>query len=255
MGMRETLQKLMELHGDNDYTLEAKSGVHQPTIHRYLSGKHKSLSEANVEKLARAYHIKPSQLRGDLPILEIEAPTAMPAFARSKHSVKQESPDYSQPEKSFTKYIKNFFKPSDGFLEIPLMNANASMGSGSDQPHDDVVIDVLRISKSWVEKSLPLNTGIMNLAFIHAIGDSMSPTFSDGDILLVDTGVKQASIDGVFVLEAHERLFVKRVRQRIDGSHEISSDNPNVKTVDILNGDHAVRIMGRVLWVWNGKRL
>jgi hypothetical protein len=140
-------------------------------------------------------------------------------------------------------------------IAVPLMNAYGSAGVGSDIQPDEVVIDYLRVSRVWLDRNLPNVTSIANIAFIHAIGDSMATTFNDGDILLVDVGVKDIKSDAVYVLEAHDRLFIKRVRQRLDSQYEISSDNPNVKTVDILGGDHQVTIRGRVVWVWNGKRV
>lgn len=139
-------------------------------------------------------------------------------------------------------------------VSIPLLAATASMGNGNESHDADLVIDVLRITKHWADRTLSVSK-VNNLRFIHAIGDSMHPTFNDGDILLVDTGAITVKNDSVYVLEAHERLFIKRVRQRLDGTFEISSDNPAVKTVDILNGDHQVTIKGKVVWVWNGKRV
>lgn len=140
-------------------------------------------------------------------------------------------------------------------IDVPVLNAVGSMGNGTDAPDYEVVIDVLRISKAWADKALSQISNMRNLAFIHAIGDSMHPTFNDGDILLIDTGNKDVKEDKIYVLEAHGRLFIKRVRQRIDGEFEISSDNPAVKTVDILKGSDEVVIKGRVVWVWNGKKL
>lgn len=139
-------------------------------------------------------------------------------------------------------------------INLPLLNITASMGNG-DNNHDEVVVDVLRVKKSWVDKTFSNISSVNNLSFIHAIGDSMMPTFNDGDILLVDSGVKDVTSDSVYVLEAHDRLFIKRVRRRIDGAFEISSDNPSVKTVDVLNGDHQVTIKGKVVWVWNGRKV
>lgn len=139
--------------------------------------------------------------------------------------------------------------------DIPLLAAHASMGNGNENHDADLVIDVLRITKSWVSKTLNSVTRLNNLRFIHAIGDSMAPTFNDGDILLVDTGVNNVTSDSVYVLDAHNRLFIKRVRRRIDGTFEISSDNPSVKTVDVLNGNNEVMVKGRVVWVWNGKKV
>jgi phage repressor protein C with HTH and peptisase S24 domain len=140
-------------------------------------------------------------------------------------------------------------------VEIPLLAAQGSMGDGNDNHDADFVIDVLRVTKNWVSKTLSGVTRITNLRFIHAIGDSMHPTFNDGDILLVDTGVNTVTSDSVYVLDAHNRLFIKRVRGRMDGTFEISSDNPSVKTVDILNGNNEVDVKGRVVWVWNGRKV
>jgi phage repressor protein C with HTH and peptisase S24 domain len=57
------------------------------------------------------------------------------------------------------------------------------------------------------------------------------------------------------VLEANQRLFIKRVTERFDGVHEITSDNPSVKTVQALDGSQQVDILGRVIWTWNGKKI
>ena len=65
----------------------------------------------------------------------------------------------------------------------------------------------------------------------------------------------KVDVDGVYVLSAHDRLFIKRVRQRLDGQFEVSSDNATVKTVDVLNGEHEIKVHGRVVWAWNGRAL
>lgn len=140
-------------------------------------------------------------------------------------------------------------------IKIPLLNVTASMGNGSDVLLDELALETISIHQQWADRVLRPYSNTKNLAFIHAIGDSMSPTFSDGDILLVDTWDNSVTADKIYVIEAHERLFIKRVRQRIDGAFEISSDNPAVKTVDVLNGDHQLKVKGRVVWVWNGKKI
>lgn len=139
-------------------------------------------------------------------------------------------------------------------LAVPVLANAASMGLGHDAEQEDVLTGSLMISIDWVHKHVNVSQAD-RLRFIHAYGDSMEPTFSSGDILLVDTASQSVKIDGVYVLEAHDRIFVKRVRQRMDGTFEISSDNPTHKTVDTLNGEHAVTVKGRVVWAWNGKRL
>jgi phage repressor protein C with HTH and peptisase S24 domain len=144
--------------------------------------------------------------------------------------------------------------PGHGSHLVPLLKNSASMGGGQEALHEDVISGALALSRMFIRDHIKPTTANA-LRFIHAYGDSMKPTFESGDILLVDTGIKEVKIDGVYVLEAHDRLFVKRVRQKMDGLFEISSDNPTHKTVDTLNGNEDLRVVGRVLWVWNGKRL
>ena len=138
---------------------------------------------------------------------------------------------------------------------VPLLANAGSMGFGTEMQHDDVLVGHIALSEQWVARRLQPSSQAA-LRFIHAYGDSMSPTFEDGDILLVDTGIKDPkTIDGVYVMAANDRIYIKRVRQRMDKAIEISSDNATVKTVDVLNGDHSIDILGRVVWCWNGRKL
>lgn len=150
--------------------------------------------------------------------------------------------------------VQLFSEDTEGGYAIPVMANSASMGPGTEQ-HDDVVVGRLTLSPSWISKTLKPLTKPENLRFIHGYGDSMEPTFVDGDILLVDAGAREVKVDGIYVLEANDRLYIKRVRQRLDGSFEISSDNPTVKTVDVLDGTRPVAVLGRVVWLWNGRKV
>ncbi|MCQ9378828.1 S24 family peptidase [Methyloversatilis sp. XJ19-49] len=140
-------------------------------------------------------------------------------------------------------------------LQIDVLSVSGSMGFGEPIPDHETVINRLNVELEWVRKHLPSVSSPGNLKVISGYGDSMAPTYNDGDILLVDTGVRSVMIDGVYVLSAHNRLYIKRVRQRMDGQFEVSSDNPTVKTVDVLNGEHEVTVHGRVMWAWNGRKL
>jgi len=147
------------------------------------------------------------------------------------------------------------FLPGFEGLNVPVLAAAASMGGGAERMEDDFVVGRITVSPQWIAKTIKPLTKPENLRFIHGYGDSMEPTFSDGDILLVDTGVRHPDIDGIYVLAANERLFIKRVTERIGGGHEITSDNPKVKTVQALDGSQPVEVLGRVVWAWNGKKL
>lgn len=150
--------------------------------------------------------------------------------------------------------VQTGYLPGFEALSVPVLATAASMGPGAEQ-HDDVVVGRLTLRPDWVTKTLKSLSKLENLRFIHGYGDSMEPTFLDGDILLVDSGAQAVNVDGIYVLEANDRLYIKRVRQRLDGTYEISSDSPKVKTVDVLDGRQEVIVKGRVVWVWNGKKM
>lgn len=147
--------------------------------------------------------------------------------------------------------------PSPGapFIKVPLLANAGSMGTGTDVEHDDVMIGTIALSPDWIAKRIRPSSQDA-LRFIHAYGDSMSPTMEDGDVALVDTGRRDPSgADGVYVLATDKRVFIKRVTERFNGGHDVTSDNPTVKTVQELNGGSEIRVLGRVLWVWNGRKL
>lgn len=137
---------------------------------------------------------------------------------------------------------------------VPQLEASASMGNGNDSPDEDVLVGHIALKRTFVADELRTQRW-ESLRFIHAHGDSMEPTLRSGDVLLVDTSAISVDTDGLYVLRAHGRLFVKRVRQRLDGRFEISSDNPAHRTVDVLDGGHDVEVLGRVVWFWNGHRV
>lgn len=138
-------------------------------------------------------------------------------------------------------------------LYVPLLSATGSMGPGNELLTEDVVMGEVPFSRHWLSLHLP-RCRPAAIRLIHAYGDSMHGTLESGDFALVDTDVIEVLIDGVYVLEAHSRLFIKRVRQRFDGRFEVSSDNQAIKTSDILDGTQQICIKGRVVYGWNGRR-
>ncbi len=143
--------------------------------------------------------------------------------------------------------------PNEEVVSLPLFSATGSMGPGNDLITEDVILGNVPISRKWLHLNLPRSRPEA-LQVVHAYGDSMLGTLNSGDFAIVDTDCKVADIDGVYVLQANGQLFIKRVTRRMDGAHVVTSDNPNVRTVDVLDGSQPVRICGRVVYGWNGRR-
>ena len=70
MDMRTLLKALLALADENAYGLESRCDVPQATINRFLTGKHGDPRPSTVRKLAGAYGLTESQLRGDAPLPE-----------------------------------------------------------------------------------------------------------------------------------------------------------------------------------------
>jgi len=62
--LRENIRKKMIEKGLNPYTLSEKSEVPQPTIQRFLSGKHGDPRSSTIQKLAKGLDATEAELRG-----------------------------------------------------------------------------------------------------------------------------------------------------------------------------------------------
>jgi hypothetical protein len=113
------------------------------------------------------------------------------------------------------------------------------------------IVGRLLLSPRWVARSVELVHGPKDLRFLHVADDSMEPTMGKGDLLLVDSGMTRCDRDCVCVLRVSERISIKRIRQRMDGAYDVSSDSPNVKSVDVLTAAQ-LQLVGRVVWIWRG---
>lgn len=231
MSLGKNVRKLREARGWEQKDLALASGVSNGTISAIEV--RDSKRSAVAPALARALGVTLEQLMSD--DMDALAPAPIP------------EPSSLVPAPTPA--------PGDAIVRVPVLANAGSMGAGNDLLHDDVLVGQIDLSEQWLLRRIK-PTSPQALRFIHAYGDSMSPTFEDGDVLLVDTGMRDPRlIDGVYVMAANDRMYVKRVRQRLDGTIEISSDNSTVKTVDVLNGGNAIDVLGRVVWCWNGRKL
>lgn len=238
--LSQRLKTAMDLAGISQARLARACGVRPPSVNGWLSGKSKFLRGENLLKAAKALQVSEEWLATGKGPMRIEASHIKPL--NNLDPAVLENLIYMDPI------------THAGEVQIPVLAAVPSMGSGETLTYDgDQIINVLPVSRTWLERNV--NAKPDNLRVITGAGDSMHPTFSNGDMLLVDVSKIKVDVDGVYVLSAHDRLFIKRVRQRLDGHFEVSSDNPTVKTVDVLNGEHEIKVHGRVVWAWNGKTL
>ena len=92
------------------------------------------------------------------------------------------------------------------------------------------------------------------LSIIRVEGDSMAPTLSAGDDILVDLGDCMERLrDGIYVLRADDVLVVKRLAIHPTGRRvTVQSDNPAYPDWPDCDID-AIHCIGRVIWA--GRKL
>ena len=136
-------------------------------------------------------------------------------------------------------------------VAVPQLNVGASAGPGA-VPGEESLQSHIAFDPKWLRR-LGAGDG-SQLSIIRVDGDSMAPTLSDGDEILVDRGDAAARLrDGIYVLRREDVLMVKRLALDPSGRRvTIRSDNeayPRWAGCDLASID----IVGRV--VWCGRKL
>jgi hypothetical protein len=144
--------------------------------------------------------------------------------------------------------------PQSEFARIPSLDAEAAAGAGAET--SVVAIENMLAFPQWMLRKLAPPGA--KLSFMRAQGDSMSPLFNDGALLLVnesdarlkhDTGARP----NVYVFQQEGALRVKRLRLKDNGDVIVASDNPAYDP-EFHRATEAKRLklLGRVIW-WDDR--
>lgn len=137
-----------------------------------------------------------------------------------------------------------------GLVSVPRLMVEASAGPGALAAQEDTAFH-FGFDARWLRQ---LTATPKQVSAIAVRGDSMHPTLSDGDDILVDQGDGAARLrDGVYVLRFQDALLVKRLAlnpatRRVS----IRSDNPAYPGWDACDPAD-ITIIGRVIWA--GRKL
>ena len=136
---------------------------------------------------------------------------------------------------------------SEDFTFIEQYDARAAAGSGYENTHV-VLRNTLAFKTEWLRAK---GVKAKNLKVIYAHGESMWPTITDHDVLLMDKSRVEPVSGQIFVMGNLEGNIVKRLVRSGDG-WIISSDNPDKSKYPDKNlSDEEInehRILGRVIW-------
>ena len=135
-------------------------------------------------------------------------------------------------------------------VAVPRLALGASAGGGT-LDEDERATGIMAFDAHWLRH---LGVRPHGVSIIRVDGESMAPTLSDGDDIMVDHDDDAMRLrDGVYVLRLDGVLMVKRIALGpLRGRFSVISDNAHYP--DWTDIDPAlVAIVGRV--VWTGRRL
>ncbi|MBK5265313.1 MAG: S24 family peptidase [Alphaproteobacteria bacterium] len=213
---REFLDRLIHERRENYGALSRLIGRNPAYIQQYIKrGSPRKLDESDRRTLARYFGVDEQSLGG-----LADAPASASPVRKGGAAVR-------------------------GMVLVPQYDLGASAGGGSlDQSERPA--GRMAFEEKWLRD---LGANPSGLSMIRVDGDSMAPTLSHGDDILVDRMDGAARLrDGIYVLRLDDVLMVKRVALGLSKDRfSVRSDNPNYP--DWEDVDPAlVDVIGRVIW-------
>lgn len=195
--------------------LARRSGVSQGTIGKLESGI--SLGSAHLHKIARELGTTPAYLAGETDDPK-EGAMPMPS-----PSVLAEQLDL-----------------------VELKEIDLKFGMGATELEIPVTTTVRHFSRAWLRTYTGASPD--HLYFAQGIGDSMTPTILDSDLLLIDTSEQTIRMaDKFWAIAFGNSGMVRRLRAMPDGSVKLLCDNALVP--DDVAHDGEMHILGRVVGI------
>ncbi|MBJ7553124.1 XRE family transcriptional regulator [Marinomonas spartinae] len=132
------------------------------------------------------------------------------------------------------------------FAMIPGYKIQVSAGPGT-APMEEEPTRFLAFRHKWL-KYRGLNEKDLVLVFTR--GDSMEPTISDNNTLMIDTSQRDMIDGSIYVIRTDNHLVVKRVQKLINKGLLLLSDNKDYKEQIIEpNEANDLEVIGRVVWI------
>ncbi len=140
-------------------------------------------------------------------------------------------------------------KKEKSYIAIERLAVGASAGAGAEvgdeRASGRIAFDSLLLRQLGIQAD--------TASLITVQGDSMEPTLSDGDDIMVDRTAATGPLrDGIHIIRMDGTLMVKRLAQTPGGRLSVLSDNDAYPPIE-NKAAGAVEIIGRV--VWAGRRL
>jgi phage repressor protein C with HTH and peptisase S24 domain len=208
--MRNNIKDMRLERGWGQEKLADLCGTTAQQIGRLENG-NRRLSDVWLERIASAFGVRPQDLISEDYRLSDSAPLA---------------PYEAEPPAR---------------VNISIYDVRAAAGRHVVHLEQDIIIDDLTFKLAWLRRRT--SAALDKLAVIKVWGDSMEPSLSDGDDILIDLTQTEPGGGGVFLIRDDGSLLVKRL-QKVGTRLKVISDNPAYESYE--SGD--IEVLGRMIW-------
>ena len=133
---------------------------------------------------------------------------------------------------------------NQGYFDfVPMAEAKLNAGGGQ------VVIlehygELYAFRKDWLRQ---VATSAHNIVLMMVEGESMTPTISDGDTVMIDMGRTRIKSGSIFAIGIEDTIIIKRLEYLVNGRIRIISDNRQ-EYAPYEADSREIRIIGEVIW-------
>lgn len=220
----KNLEWLITQKRTNPYELQRATGVPQPTIHRILTGESSDPRTKTLQPLADYFQVTVAEMR--------DRDLSAPADALE-----------GLPAGSFTR-VTAISQNDPRFTLIPKVRLRLTAGiSGYEVEPEPFDGTTTAVPTDWIERNGYDRT---KLIAIVVRGESMEPTFYEGDLVVVNTLDVKLVDGGVYAINYEGEPVVKRLT-RDAGQWWLTSDNHDQVRYYRRVCDESTKIIGRVV--------
>lgn len=228
--VRSFLDKAILAKGMTYRELSLRIGRRDSYLHRFIKyGLPRRLEEQDRKQLSLILEVD-EQLLTDIDLSYYPVPTHMTGVA------------------VVAEKITSLFTKGDEVV-IDMIDATACCGDGVDNLPE-------KVCGHWhlptAEFKTITSVAPSNIKMLRVQGDSMQPTINEGDWVWVDTSNNFISSDGMYLIKMHTGLAVKRLQSGLSNI-VIKSDNASYSDITADVGE--VQIVGKVVYILNGRRV
>ncbi|GAB5478547.1 MAG: XRE family transcriptional regulator [Marinobacter nauticus] len=156
------------------------------------------------------------------------------------------SKDAKGTKEGLNQDIEKLRRLDEEFALIPGYNVQVAAGHGS-LAGDESPTRELAFRRKWLRYR---GLHEQDLALVFAKGDSMEPTISDNETVMVDTSEKRLRDGHIYVIRNGDHLLVKRIQTLWNDGVQLLSDNKEYPPQEISSSDlESLEVIGKVVWV------